>query len=212
MRNSLLVAVGFLIVASMTPARAQAAQSCWQINQFQTQCEVGLPSDFADAIASTQETQFWCWAASAQMIFRYYGLELSQAKIVSTVFGEKLPLAASPADMQKLLTSQYEDAQGDHWQVTYRALPPTLEAVVPELSSENPLLISTRHHAMVLTGLDYVLTPANGVGFTTTAIVRDPFPLAITFRGWAFGPGKRVLTLDEFQDIVVTSRVYVQRL
>lgn len=65
---------------------------------------------------------------------------------------------------------------------------------------------------MVLTGLDYVLTPANGVGFTTTAIVRDPFPLAITFRGWAFGPGKRVLTLDEFQDIVVTSRVYVQRL
>ena len=70
MRNSLLVAVGFLIVASMTPARAQAAQSCWQINQFQTQCEVDLPSGFADAIASTQQTDVWCWTASAQMIFR----------------------------------------------------------------------------------------------------------------------------------------------
>jgi hypothetical protein len=197
-------AVGF------APGPARAGQSCQDVAPNRQECEVGIPSVAADTIASVQESNVWCWAASAQMIFAYYGLHISQGRIVATVFGRAVPTTASNADMDRLLTSRYVDDAGDLWQVSYRTLPPTLAAVIPELREGNPLLITTSRHAMVLTALDYAVSPEGE--FTTAAIVRDPWPQPETFRGSTMGPDKRILSAAEYNDIRITSRIYVTRI
>src|SRR5690554_5984762 len=48
---------------------------------------VGIQSSNFNYFASSQRNSNWCWAASLQMIFNYYGVGISQEQIVARSYG-----------------------------------------------------------------------------------------------------------------------------
>src|SRR5438309_1594878 len=48
---------------------------------------VGIPGDSFNYFASSQHNTNWCWAASIQMIFNYYGIAITQEQIVARSYG-----------------------------------------------------------------------------------------------------------------------------
>ncbi|HEY0896638.1 MAG TPA: papain-like cysteine protease family protein, partial [Sphingobacteriaceae bacterium] len=47
---------------------------------------VGITARQFNYFASTQRNTEWCWAASIQMLFNYYGVDISQEQIVARSF------------------------------------------------------------------------------------------------------------------------------
>jgi len=136
----------------------------------------------------------WCWAASIAMIFSYYGHPVSQARIVSEVYGApvNMPAQAGVVMAQQLnkvwvddnnkwfsakITGVYDANAGVY------AL--TNEQIISELDHDHPLLFANTQHAVVLTAIQYYQTPYGPN--VVAAGVFDPWP----------GIGARVLTSAE---------------
>ena len=49
---------------------------------------VGITARKFNYFASTQRNTEWCWAASIQMLFNYYGIDISQEQIVARSAGK----------------------------------------------------------------------------------------------------------------------------
>lgn len=112
-----------------------------------------------------------CWAASISNVFGFYGHTISQANIVSKVFGS-LVNAAAPNDkvIAQQLNRQWTDDDGNSFNVRLTAaydfdagvntINNTL--IVDELKNGRPLIICNRTHCMVLTRIDYTRTQVLG--------------------------------------------------
>jgi hypothetical protein len=71
-----------------------------------------------------------------------------------------------------------------------------------DLANNDPLIICSLGHAMVLTALTYIQDPyAPGGASVTQAIVRDP---------WPTNGGKRMLSLQEWTNVSLLARVRVE--
>lgn len=197
------------VLAAPQPARAA---NCGLIAPSIQHCVSGISSFNLNAVADTQHTLVWCWAASAEMIFGYKGHRIDQADIVATVFGAAIPTTASPAAMRRMLSARYTDRDGNDFRVSYVPINATngLYDIVAALDNDDPLLVVTSHHAMVLTGVEFNRNTANGFAQTTLAIVRDPWPDRFVWNRWTFTPGRRAMTAAEFYDIQGIARVIVR--
>jgi hypothetical protein len=136
----------------------------------------------------------WCWAASISMLFSFYQHPVSQPRIVEDAYGgiANLP-AMQGATIASKLNKTWTDDNGVvfHAQLTgaYDATAGILalsdQMIVRELDQNHPLIIGARTHAMVLTAVQYYVTPYGpsiaGAG------VFDPWP----------GIGTRALQPDE---------------
>jgi hypothetical protein len=204
-KHALLAAFGVVVVAMLLLVHAQRAQAaeCTPIAPYIEHCRSGISSVSFNKAADTQHTPVWCWAASTEMIFAYKDHRVDQADIVKQVFGEVIPSTASDADIDTMLTGTYTDDSGDEFTVSYDEINPYngLYDIVDALDNDDPLLITTSHHAMVLTGIEYNRNVITGVGVTTLAIVRDPWPYQMVWQGFNFTPGRRAMTPQEFADI-----------
>jgi ABC-type bacteriocin/lantibiotic exporter with double-glycine peptidase domain len=151
---------------------SNAGSMCSYPNQVGIQqCRAGIDSNVALAIARRQQNSQWCWAACIQMIFAYYGHDVSQKQIVQETWGGVVNMPAS--DQQILMDLNRTWSSGaDIFSTT--ASPVDAASASWELSNNAPLIICTSGHAMVLTALDY-LRDANGNGNVINAIVRDPW-------------------------------------
>lgn len=147
---------------------------------------VGITAEKFNYFASTQRNSEWCWAASIQMMFNYYGIDISQEQIVARSFNMdpkgKLPNATGDL---KVITENLNnwsiDNEGKAYQVNAKLHygPPTPAYLVKELANERPVMIGYQTgpntgHAVLITACSYIPTK-NGPQIRSV-IVRDPWP------------------------------------
>jgi len=130
---------------------------------------------------SEQETIVWCWAASIANIFKFYGYEVSQNRIVTEAYGSPVVSTGAPHKMTALLNRDWVDDTGKRFRVTSkihdavnRTSRLSSDQVVAHLIDDKPVFFATTNHAMVLTHTTYgrvggMIVPLSGRGF-------DPFP------------------------------------
>lgn len=162
-------------------------------------CEVGLDSRISNRFADYQNYDQWCWAACLEMVFRYYGYDLSQEEIVRQAWGEMVNLPASPRLLLDSLNRDWIDDRGRYFSVYGDVFTANPVTAANDLLENQPLIIGTMGHAMVLTALTYY-TNIYGQGEVVEATVRDPWP----GRG-----GRRALSAREWYSTTFLARVRV---
>lgn len=170
------------------------------------ECEAGIPSVMIHTSArrSTQHQSQWCWAACISMLFGYHGHPVSQARLVREAYGRIVDLPAMPATMLAQLNRVWVDDHGIKFRASSSFGQTNAAAVATDLAADQPLVIGTKGHAVVLTSLRYRMTPTS-LGLNTqllAAKVRDPFP----------GRGLRHLDAQEWAAIAFAAHVRVQTL
>ena len=201
-RRRFLTGIGASILTNILVPNANARLLCLPLSSSVLhECQVGIHSAIAEITAGRvggQHLSQWCWAACIEMIFRYYGFNISQEEIVRQTWGSIVNLPAWHRQILADLNRQWIDRNGRVFRVSgdsYSAKPAT---AAQDLAQDKPLIISSLGHATVLTGLHYVRN-ASGNGQVTAAIVRDPWP----------GRGRRILSVEEWlkADMLVRVRV-----
>ncbi len=147
---------------------------------------VGIKSDVFSYYASPQHNSNWCWAASLQMIFNYYGINITQEQIVARSYGAD-PNGELPnwAGNWQVITANLNNWSVDNngRQYLVRAVfnqgPPNPAYLVAELAAGRPVLIGYQSgpnsgHAVVITACRYIETYYGPV--IQSIIVRDPWP------------------------------------
>lgn len=146
----------------------------------------GIPSQKMNYYAASQQNSNWCWAASLQMIFNYYGVDIRQDQIVRGSYGTdpygRLPnWTGSTGLITRNLNNWNVDNRGRRYAVQSRMYngAPTPVYLVQELSAGRPVLIGYRSgansgHAVVITAVSYYNTVYGPQ--IQSIVVRDPWP------------------------------------
>ena len=141
---------------------------------------VGISAQRCNFFAAAQGQTQWCWAASLQMVFNYYGVNINQMEIVNRTYGGLINAPGSPEAITANLNNMNIDDNGRQYSVSaavgYGA--PNAQYLINALSSGQPVLIGyntgSSGHAVVITACEYIPTP---YGPQIVAIaVRDPWP------------------------------------
>jgi hypothetical protein len=149
---------------------------------------IGLPSESLDPCFAAQRREMWCWAASLQMVFEYYGIGVSQEMLVHRSFG-LTPYGTLPnkpgsfMDITAHLNTLNIDYHGRRYHVWAHLQPgiPDMNTLISELSARRPILISYQsrprmNHAVICTAAEIKPHPFTGQPTITRLIVRDPAP------------------------------------
>ena len=204
-RHFLKVGSGFLALGALgvsNPASALLHCAPFNFNGIQ-QCEAGIDSRLAHISAAAVDGQHmsqWCWAASIEMVFRYYGLRVPQETIVQQTWGQIVNLPGQPDQILANLNRPWRDSRGRWFYVSGETVSANSVTAAQDLSNDMPLIIGTMGHAMALTSLIY-LRDQFGRGDVTAAVVRDPWP----------GNGRRVLSAQEWYNTSFLARIRVKR-
>jgi hypothetical protein len=113
-----------------------------------------------------QETDFWCWAACAQMIMRYKGRDVSQVDQASKRFGTDCGIDPTPLECLEPGWPDFQ-AWGFHAESTGPAL--TMEQIKDQIDANMPVafavLRQSGYHMRVAIGYDVS---------NETVLVHDP--------------------------------------
>ncbi|NVK20608.1 MAG: C39 family peptidase [Methylocystaceae bacterium] len=153
-------------------------------------CEAGLRLPEISKAYQNQKMSQWCWAASIQMVFRYYGYHVSQPDIVRETYGHvgNIPAVTGLAISRNLQRS-WKDSFGNYFSVEIEGLYDfdlgitniSDSQIISAMNSERPIVIGTTSHAMVLTAVafDRKFDPPRivNIGFA------DPWPYGPSLRG-----------------------------
>jgi peptidase C39-like protein len=177
------------LAGALSPLTAADARA-WQYVEA-----AGLPP------LMTQVDSRWCWAATISNLFRCFGRSVSQTTIVKRLYGDTVDFASGPfADLSELLNTTWTDertgaafdsrllAAYDETSAALTAAPPSPTDVVAAIANNQPLVLATATHAMLVVGVDYVTDAARNVLALGDARVWDPLPPG-RFRTVAAGPG-----------------------
>lgn len=147
---------------------------------------VGIPSARMNYVAAAQHNSQWCWAAAIQMVFNYYGVNISQEQIVARTYGTDLYgyLPNWPGRLDAI-TTNLNSWSMDNAGRTYVVLStlnwgaPTPAVLLQELSQGRPVIVSYRSgpnsaHAVVITGANFIPSPLGPA--IQSVVVRDPWP------------------------------------
>ncbi len=147
---------------------------------------VGIPREKFNYFASNQHNTNWCWAASLQMIFNYYGVGITQEQIVKRTYGTDatghLPnWTGSFPVITENLNNWNVDNSGKRYlvQASMNWGAPSPTYLVEELQAQHPILIGYTPdgytgHAVVITACSYVQTDYGPE--IESIVVRDPWP------------------------------------
>jgi len=147
---------------------------------------IGIPSTMMNFSAAAQDNSQWCWAASIQTVFTYYGISITQEQIVARTYGTdpygNLPnLGGSLQTITTNLNNWNIDNSGRQYVVmaTINQGVPVLVELLQELGQGRPVIVAYRSgmnssHAVVITGASYTNSP-NGL-IVHTIVARDPWP------------------------------------
>lgn len=163
-------------------------------------CTAGINSNLLlYTFNDTQNLNEWCWAASIQMIFEYYGHDISQARIVQETFGTIINMPAQPEQILLALNRGWTDDSDVEFQVVAETNDANPITASQDLGSDMPLIVGALGHAMVLTALTYN-RDNYGNGQVIDAVVRDP---------WPSNGRRRSLTPQEWYNISFLARIRV---
>lgn len=147
---------------------------------------VGIPTQNFNYFASPQHNSNWCWAASLQMIFNYYGVNITQEQIVARSYGVdpngELPnWTGNWQVITQNLNNWSVDNNGRQYAVmaTFNQGAPSPYYLIQQLSQGRPILIGYQSgpnsgHAVVITACSYIQTYDGPV--IQSIVVRDPWP------------------------------------
>ncbi len=193
---------GILESSKIEKKEITAGLNCTQYDAYGIQrCIAGINSNVLDIAAyDIQYANQWCWAASIETVLNYYGYNISQYDIVYQTWGKIVNMPGSSEQILSALNRNYIDRNGNHFRVEATAINVTPARASQDLANDNPLIIGTMGHAMVLTALEYD-KDRFGNGNVINATVRDP---------WPKNHGRRVLSAQEWYstDLLVRIRVY----
>lgn len=144
-----------------------------------------------------QECQYWCWAACCEAIFGLAGLKVNQKRFVEKVFGGNLVCTTATGPMiYQAINGPWTDDRGNQAFANAQVQmdlsfgiqhPNPIGLIWSELNAGRSVITGALTHAVLITAMEYVRTPAG------------PQPLAIIVRDpWPESPNKRVMTIQEF--------------
>jgi hypothetical protein len=180
---------GLALAAATLPAMAE--ESCDSRNVCKI--SINVPRLFARHGNNTQQTQFWCWAASISNIFAYYEHPVRQDRIVREAYGAVVPWPGFGFQMSNVLNRRWRDDNGEEFESRLTGLFDRQAGIFAinnytihkHMSDENPLIIGSGSHAMLVTGITYTQSPMGPYIFESR--VFDPWP----------GRGMRTLPLQD---------------
>ena len=206
-----VTAMAALLAAQMLlPCVASAQRDCDGTGI----CRSFIPGENLPTIQA-QQTFVWCWAATTQALFRYYGYDVSQQEIVARAFGTITVSTASPATMLRILNSNYTAADGRHFSVrtsrhfdsmswligdpTTASLQTGLTSpeIFESLANERPVFYGDLNHAMLLVGAVH----QGPVPLWGQSWVLDPTPVSPFPPGPITMPGGRAVGLRALQPV-----------
>jgi hypothetical protein len=147
---------------------------------------VGIPRERFNYYASSQRNSNWCWAASMQMIFNYYGVNITQEQIVARSYGTD-PRGNLPnwTGNFQVITANLNNWSFDNngrayaVQASLNLGAPTPAYLIQELSAQHPVLIGYQSspnsgHAVIITACSYINSMYGPI--IQSIVVRDPWP------------------------------------
>jgi len=201
-RRAFLNSAALSLGALALPRLAWGSQSC--VPAVPTpygsvqRCTAGIESvTFQQAFQKMPE---WCWAACISMIFSFHGHAVSQERIVRETWKKVVNMPAQPSDILKDLNREWTDDAGDGFQSRGDYLSANNFNAVEDLKGNEPLIIGSMGHAMVLTALIGDTNVQTGTWQIVGAVVRDP---------WPWNGGRRTLSPIEWDHIAFAARVRV---
>ena len=196
-----------LAAALALPRAARADIVCQPFGPGVEACEAGLP--FApDMRTAPQECQFWCWAACIETIFAVAGHEVPQQEIVTRVYGNPVCAVADGPTISRAVSGAWRDRRGRNFAARCEPIIDTQFGIwrgdahllaAADLEANRPLILGALGHAVLLTGMTFW---RDGYGNAQVAqmVIRDP---------WPTNPNRRVLSMQEAQQISFLARVSV---
>ncbi len=153
--------------------------------QFLKPKYVGISSEVFDNIMTAQNNSYWCWAATAQMVLNYYGIDINQEQIAEKIFdkdeyGELPDSGVTLQTIHRCLNYSGVDNSGQAYKV--EAIlgrgRPTAAKLIEQLSRKKPVIVGydtgNGGHVVVVTAVSYIETE-RGIKITSI-VVRDPMP------------------------------------
>lgn len=196
-RRAFLAGGAGLLTVGASP-NANAELYCQPVAYGVNRCQAGLNSSVAPQRRQLESQ--WCWAACIEMVFAFHGYELDQETIVRDTWGAIYNLPAQPYHIVQNLNRSWVDRNGRRFRSSGDSFSANPMTAAQDLASDQPLIIGTGGHAMVLTALVYDVD-GYGNGQVLEAIVRDPWP----------GRGRRSLSAQEWYGIMFAARIRVSR-
>ena len=153
--------------------------------QFYQPKYVGISSDVFDNLMTAQDNSYWCWAATAQIVLNYYGIDIEQEQIVERIYqkdeyGELPDSGITLNTIHKCLNYSDIDNSGTKYKVeaTIGKGPPTAAMLIEQLAKKKPVIVGYETglggHIVVITAVSYIET-SNGFKIASI-VVRDPMP------------------------------------
>lgn len=194
-RRTFSKAAASVIAVSAFPNDVLANLNCGPIQPTDVRyCSAGIDSTVATRIAKVQKNTQWCWAASIEMLFEYYGFIVPQEQIVGETWGHIVNMPATDLQIMKGLNRSWQDKSGKIFRSSSSKV--SIGSAAQNLARNTPLIICTTGHAMVLTALEY-FTDKFEHGDVKNAIVMDP---------WETN-GRRSLTAPEWYSTNLLAKV-----
>ena len=103
----------------------------------------GIDIDKIKSIYTSQENASWCWAASIQVVLKYYGVDVSQKDIVSKIFSRydnnKIDMSLDNATITDLLNNKIKELDIC---ATINSFANSKNKILCELHQNRPVLLS----------------------------------------------------------------------
>lgn len=137
---------------------------------------VARVNDCMESCFHRQYKDNWCWAACVQMVLDYYGLSVSQSRIVERAYGDEYDLTANKYDIIDAINGWY--VNGSTVRASYERYK-NAKTLIDAIASGHPLIIglneryTTTGHAYVLTHI-FFTNDYNGNMTPTRVVVINP--------------------------------------
>lgn len=139
-----------------------------------------------------------CWLACLQMAGKFHGFDVPPVNIVKELYDSKLPKA--PWEDLSVNTKTVHDAKGKPVQFTVEKLQVRAAEAAELLSENQPILIGSMGHPVLLTSMTYTGDLLGGMTLID-ATVLDPAP----------GKGTRVVSSPDWINVSFATRISVRK-
>lgn len=135
----------------------------------------------AAPVLGNQRQTNWCWAACAQMVLNYHGLNVSQEQIVTTIYGVLADKPASESQIKKALNDWAPNIEGQISNIYCQSGLTSINDITQTLAYKWPLIVALKNsdggigHPYILTAIYYSIDEFNNK-LPDKVILRDPMP------------------------------------
>jgi len=165
-----------LSVLLMTIVTMAFAQRRGSVVRIDGNVSAACVNDYMEYCHHRQYKDNWCWAACVQMVLDYYGLEVSQSRIVERAYGDDYDFTANKNDIIGALNGWY--VGGYTVRASYERYK-NAKTLIDAIASGRPLIIGLNEkytstgHAYVLTHI-FFTRDYNGNMTPTRVVVINP--------------------------------------